>query len=228
MRDRKHKILGEGVEEREGQAVVIELSEQTVEREIAQAVVHPAHIPFEVEAETAEIDRFRHHRPGGALLGYHHDVAVLAEYSLIELFYKCHGFEILSPAVGVRTPFAVLTPVVEIEHGRNGIDPQPVRMVDLEPKQRARHQEALNLRPAVVKNASAPLLVLALVRVGVFVACLSVKFVETERVLRKVRRNPVQYNSYAAFVAFINKIHKVVRSAVTRGRREVSGDLISP
>ena len=63
MRDRQHEILGKSIEEREGQAVVIELPEQTVEREIAQAVVHPAHVPFEVEAETAEIDGLRHHRP---------------------------------------------------------------------------------------------------------------------------------------------------------------------
>ena len=214
MRDGQHEILGKSIEEREGQAVVIELPEQTVEREIAQAVVHPAHVPFEVEAETAEIDGLRHHRPGGALLGYHHDVAVLSEYSFVELFYKCHGFEILSSAVGIRTPFAVLAPVVEIEHGRNGVDSQSVNVVDLEPEQRARHQEALHFRPAVVKNSRAPLLVFAFVRVGVFVACLAVKFVETEFVFRKMRRDPVQYNSYAVFVAFINKIHEVVRRAV--------------
>ena len=53
-----------------------------------------------------------------------------------------------------------------------------------------------------------------LVRVGVFVAGLAVKFVETEFVFRKMRRDPVQYNSYAVFVAFINKIHEVVRRAV--------------
>ena len=101
-------------------------------------------------------------------------------------------------------------------------------MIDLEPEQRARHEKALNLRSAVVKDAGAPLLVLSLVGVGVFVAGLSVKFIETERVLREMRRNPVQYNSYAVFVAFINEIHEVVRSAVARGRRKVSGDLIAP
>ena len=58
------------------------------------------------------------------------------------------------------------------------------------------------------------MLVFAFVRVGVFVACLAVKFVETEFVFRKMRRDPVQYNSYAVFVAFINKIHEVVRRAV--------------
>jgi hypothetical protein len=53
MRQRKHKILGMGVEQAEGDAVVVPGAVHRLHRHVIERVVHPAHVPFQPEAEAA-------------------------------------------------------------------------------------------------------------------------------------------------------------------------------
>ena len=55
--DRQHVVLGVGVDEREGQLAVVVLPVDRVVLHVAEAVVHPAHVPLEAEAEAAEVRR---------------------------------------------------------------------------------------------------------------------------------------------------------------------------
>ena len=84
VRDRQNEILGERIEERERQAVVVALSKQRIQRHVAQHVVHPAHVPFIIESETAHVSRLRHHRPRGAFFGNHHDLRHLGKNRLVQ------------------------------------------------------------------------------------------------------------------------------------------------
>ena len=48
--DGQHKVLAESVEEAEGHLVVVAGAEQRVGLHVAEHIVHPAHVPLEVEA----------------------------------------------------------------------------------------------------------------------------------------------------------------------------------
>ena len=61
----QHEVLGVGVPDREGDVVLVELAEPRVQLEVIEHVVHPTHVPFEVESEAAAVRGLRHHRPGG-------------------------------------------------------------------------------------------------------------------------------------------------------------------
>ena len=61
VRDRQDEVFGEGVEQPEGHLVVAPTPIDRIARHVLQRVVHPTHVPFEAEAEAAEI-----RRPGDA------------------------------------------------------------------------------------------------------------------------------------------------------------------
>src|SRR3981081_3064627 len=53
----ENEMLLERIHERERDVVVMEAPEDRIERHVMEEVVHPAHVPFEPEAEAAEIRR---------------------------------------------------------------------------------------------------------------------------------------------------------------------------
>ena len=65
----QHEILGEGIEHRERHLVVLVFAVNRVLREIAERIVHPAHVPFQAEAESAEIGGPGDTGPGRGLFG---------------------------------------------------------------------------------------------------------------------------------------------------------------
>jgi len=66
----QHEALGEGVDEAEGQLVVVIAAMNRVLGEVLEGVVHPAHVPFEPEAEATEGGRPRDAVPRRGLLGH--------------------------------------------------------------------------------------------------------------------------------------------------------------
>ena len=83
--DGKDIILRKCVAKGEIQLVVVMLADDGIQRNVLVHIVGPAHIPFEVEAETSLIHRFGDSRPGGGLLGDHQNVAVRAEECAVQL-----------------------------------------------------------------------------------------------------------------------------------------------
>ncbi len=59
--------------------------------------------------------------------------------------------------------------VVQIQHGRHGIDAQAVDVEFAQPVERVRQQEIAHFIAAEVEDERAPFAMLALARVGVFV-----------------------------------------------------------
>ena len=91
--------------------------------------MHPAHVPFEAEAEPAEVGGPRDAGPRGALLGDGHDAGMPLVADFVEALEKIDRLEILAAAVHVRDPLAGLARVVEVEHRGHGIHAQAVDVI---------------------------------------------------------------------------------------------------
>ena len=116
MRDRQDIVLGKGIEKRESELIVIEGPIYGVEGHIAQHIVHPAHVPFEVEAQSADIRWLCDQRPCSGLLGYHKSVGVLAEHSFIEVLEELYRFKVLIAAIYVSNPFTRFPVIIKIKN----------------------------------------------------------------------------------------------------------------
>ena len=147
---------------------------------------------------------------------------------LVELAHEVDRLEVLAAAVLVGDPLAVLARVVEVQHRGDGVDPQPVDVVAVEPAHRARHQERAHLVAAVVEDRRVPVGVVALPRIGVLVQVRAVELVQAVGVGGEVRRHPVEDHADAALVELVDHRHQVGRRAVARRRREVAGGLVPP
>ena len=72
VQDRQDEVLGEGVEQAERHLVMATTPIDRVARHVIERVVHPADVPFEAEAEPAEVGRRGHAGERGRFLGDRH------------------------------------------------------------------------------------------------------------------------------------------------------------
>src|SRR5215469_881591 len=170
-----------------------------------QSVVHPPHIPFEAKAEPADIDRARHHRPCGRLLGHRSGASGLAEDELVEAAQKADRLEILATTENVGDPLAPTPTVVAVKHRGDGVDPQPVDMKFAQPIECARQQKISNLAAAVVVDQGIPIAMETLPRIGMLVECGAVEAAEPMRIGWKMTRDPVEPQAQSGAMACINK-----------------------
>src|SRR5471030_3025287 len=63
--EHENEMLLEGIEQRESNVAVVKAPINRIELHVLQEVVHPTHVPFEAEAEPAEIRRPRNAGPRG-------------------------------------------------------------------------------------------------------------------------------------------------------------------
>src|SRR6185312_5565538 len=97
-----------------------------------------------------------------------------------------------------------------------------------EPVERISQQEIPHLVAAVVENVSAPIGMLALARLEMFVKRGAVEAPKGKCVFRKMSWDPVHDHADAALVQIIDQKTKVVGRSITRGGRKVVADLITP
>ena len=167
VRQRQDEVLVEGVDDAEGQLVVVVATMHRLLLQVEQHIVHPAHVPLEAEAQPAVIGGPRHIRPSGRFLGDHHHARMLGVDHGVGVLDEFDGFQILVAAVLVGNP--VLLGIIQIQHRGHRIDPQPVEMEILQAIQRIGDQEVLDLMATVVEDQRAPVGVFALAWVGVLV-----------------------------------------------------------
>ena len=108
MRDRQHEVLAEGVEEAEGHLVVVPAAIDRILRHVVERVVHPAHVPFEAEAEAALVGRPRNAGKRGQFLGDGDRAGKAAVDEFVGAAEEGDRVAIFVAAVGVRQPFALL------------------------------------------------------------------------------------------------------------------------
>ncbi len=77
VRERQDKVFTPGVEQTKRQRVVITSTKQWIGLKILKRVVHPSHVPFEIESQSACVNRMTNLGPGGRFLGNHHRAGTL-------------------------------------------------------------------------------------------------------------------------------------------------------
>ena len=196
--------------------------------EVAERVVHPAHVPLEAEAETAEIGRARHTGPGGRLLGRGDDARDVGVDDLVELLEERDRLEVLAAAELVRDPFALAARVVEVQHRGDRVDADPVDVVLAQPEQGVGDQEVADLVAPEVEHQRAPVRMGAAPRIGVLVERRAVEPRQRELVTREVGRDPVEDHADPALVQPVDERAQIVGRAVAGRRGEVAGHLVAP
>ncbi len=228
VREGEHEVLAERVVQPEGEVVVVVAPVHRVLGEVAEGVVHPAHVPLEAEPEAAAVDRAGHARPGGGLLGDRQHTGVVGVDLDVDLAQQRHRLEVLAAAVHVGEPLAGLARVVEVEHRGHGVDAQPVEVELVEPVAGVGEQEAADPAAPEVEHVGAPVGLLAAARVGVLVERGAVEAPERPLVLGEVGRHPVGDDADAGLVQGVDEVPEVVGLAPAGGGREVAGDLVAP
>ena len=226
--DDKNVVLAVCIGHGEGHLIVVVFAEVRIALLILQKVVHPAHVPLEVEAETAVDRRAGDHRPCRGLLSDHDRTGAALMDNRVEMAEEFNCLEVLVLTVLVGNPLTVLSAVIQIEHGGDRIDAQTVDVILAQPVEGVGNQEVLDLVASEVKHLGSPVRMLALARVGVLIQRTAVEVCQTVGIAREVRRHPVQNDADAVTVHVIDKVHEVLRQTVARGRRIVAGDLITP
>ncbi len=157
VREGQNKVFTERINHAECQRAVLVFAMDRVLREVAQGVVHPAHVPLEAEPQASQVSRPRHTRPARRFLGDRQNARVFAMAEFIEPFEEIDRFEVFVAAVNVGDPLTGFARVVEIDHRGHGVDSQSVDVVTIEPEKRIPQQEVADLGAAVVEDLGAPI-----------------------------------------------------------------------
>ena len=230
VRDGEDKVLGESIYKAEGQAAVMIVTPERIFMDIAEHIIHPAHVPLVVETECKPviIGAAGNVSPCGTFFCDHRCFGANAVNSIVEFLEEVNSRKIFSAAVHIGNPFAVLTVIIEIKHGSNSIHTDTVKVIFLEPEDSRGDQEARYFITAVVEYICTPFLVFAQSPVLIFIAACAVETSQTVSITGEMCRYPVKDNADLLTVTFIDQIHQVLRSAVTGSGSIIARYLIAP
>ena len=224
MGERQDEVLVELVHGREREHAVVARAPGEVRLHVVQRVVHPAHVPLEVEAQSAVLGRVGHERPRGGLLGDHHDVGVLLAHDRVGLADERGGVEVLLGALLVEALLArVVDAEVHVEHRRDAVHADAVGVEEVRPEQGVGHEEGANLAAAIVELVGVP--------VGMDLVLVEHAAVEVGQALgvgAEAAAHPVEDHADAGLVAGIDEVHELARVAVAGRGGVVAGGLVAP
>src|SRR5262245_14995944 len=115
----------------------------------------------------------------------------------VETLQERNRLEIFATAMAVRDPSAFGPAVIEIEPRGDGVDPQAVDAVAIQPEQGVGDQEVSNFRSPVIENQRSPIEMLALAGIGMLVKRRAVEMRESMRIIRKMSRDPIEDHAQA-------------------------------
>src|ERR1700722_3170616 len=228
MREGQNKIFSEGVDQAEGDFVLMVGAKHRILRGVIQHIVHPAHVPLETEAKSAEVDGTGYLRPGSGFLRDHHRVRVCTIDMFVQSAQKMNRVQVFFSAEAVGYPLSFAATVVEIQHRGNGVDSKAVNMILVHPKQRIADEKILDFVAAVVEDKSVPVRMLALPGIFVFVEMRAVEVTQARFVFWKMRGNPIQNYADSSLVKIVDEIHEVVGRSEPAGGGEIAEGFVSP
>lgn len=224
----QEKPFAERVEQTEGHKIVIVASVERVQLHIGQRVVHPAHVPLEVETQSSLVDGACDAAPGGALFGYGHDSRAHCLNGPVHLLEEADRLQVLASAVFVGDPLSVAPGVVQVEHRGNRIDTESVDVVLPAPEDGVADEEVSYFIAVEVEDLGAPVRVFSLAGVLVFIETGPVVAGQSPGISREMGRHPVDDDADAGLVEGLDKFHEIAGCAVPRGGGEVARCLIAP
>ena len=179
--------------------------------------MHPAQVPFVGKAQAPLFRRAGDPFEVGGILGSQDAAGVAGLQPLV------HGAQELHP-IAVDPPALIPLPV---EDAADGVEPQAVEVVAVQPVVGRALQEAAHLPAGVHEVAAAPLAdphVLA----GIFIQAGPVKPGQAVGVHRKVGGHKVQQHRNAPPVQRVHQRHQPRRRAVAAGGGKKAGGLVAP
>ena len=128
-----------------------------IKRHIAEHVVHPAHVPFEIKAKPAHVGRRRDGRPRRGIFSDHEGVGIIVENRFIQAFQKANGIDILGSAKFIVSPKHLRRFIkMQVNHAGDGVHAKAVDMKNIHPEDGIGDQKALHFRTAEVKGKRSP------------------------------------------------------------------------
>src|SRR5258708_39391875 len=128
----------------------------------------------------------------------------------------------------MRTPFAGLAGIIQIEHGSDGVHAEAVDMVFIEPEKRVGNQIVLDFVAAVIVDQRAPVWMGALARIRMFVEMRAIELRKAVGITRKMRGSPIQKDANAGLVTAIHKLHEFRGTAKAAGRGGAAEMAVAP
>ena len=224
----KDKLLRIRIAHTEGHLIVVVRTIKRILLHIRQEVMHPSHIPLKMEAETSFLRRFRNIWPGSRFFRNNHAAVFPFTNNRIQMLEKLNCFQVSISAKTIRKPLSVTPSVIEVKHGRHRIYSKTVNMIEFIPVKGIGNQEVLHLRLPIIKNLGSPVGMLSQPGIRMFITGLSIEIGKAMRILWKMCRYPIENDSDAGLMQNVHHFHKVLRTAVTGGRRIVACHLIPP
>ena len=222
--ERQDEVLVELVHGREGQELVVAGAVREVGLHVVQRIVHPAHVPLEVESQAAVGGGVRHERPRRGLLRDHHHVRVVLAHGVVARADEVDGRVVLLRPARVELLLAgVVDAEVEVQHGRDAVHADAVCVVLAHPVQQVGRQEVADLVLSEVELERAPVGVLLLL-----VQLVAVEVHQAVLVAAEAAGHPVQDHADARLVAGVHKVLELPGVSVAAGGREVARDLVAP
>src|SRR5690606_19725527 len=195
---------------------------------ILQRIMHPTHHPLHPETDSAVMYRRGKQGKVRTFLSNGKDIRKLAVNDNIEFLQKFLGFKVYITSEHVGYPLAHFTCIIKVEHGCNGIYPQAVGVIAVQPKHSVGNQKRFYFGTAIIEQIRAPLRMKALAWIFMFIEVSTVKNMKPVGIAREVRRHPVQYDTYIISVQFINQEHQVLWRSETGIRSKKACDLVTP
>ena len=223
-----YEVFRISIDHAERELVVMVFAVDRFVLDVAEEIVHPAHVPLVVEAEATLLWRTRDAWEAGGFFGDENRVRSQAAHDAVQVLQEFERVVVDVAAVFVRNPLAGALAVVEVEHRGDSIDAQTVAVEFLEPVHCVCDEKILDFVAAEVKDVSAPVRMLALTRIGMLVTSCAVETSESVCVLGEVCRNPVENHADFVLMAEIDKVAELVGRAVAARGGVVTRDLVAP
>ena len=83
---------------------------------VSQAVIHPTHIPFEVESQSAGIGRMADSGPGCGFFGNGKNPREFFKENPVQLPDEGDGFQVFPTTIMVGQPFSGFPVVIQVKH----------------------------------------------------------------------------------------------------------------
>ncbi len=95
---------------------MVVLAVDRLQLQVSQRVVHPTHIPFEAETESAGVHRASHAVEGGGFLRDHDHSRDPVIQVGVHVAQEVDCFQVFPTAVNIGDPLSFVAGVVEVEH----------------------------------------------------------------------------------------------------------------
>ena len=105
---------------------------------VLEGVIHPTHVPFQAEAEAAEIGWTRDAGPGGGFFGNGKNSGETEVGDFVHPFDEIDSFEIFATAETVGDPFTLFPRIIEVKHGSDCVHSETINVIFVEPEKSVR------------------------------------------------------------------------------------------